>query len=156
SPWYLALIIRDPDFAYQFFIDHHITRFFGTKYHEEAFWFYIPVVLVACLPWSLLFPSFASFLLSRRPAPGSVRSKALGFLVLWSTWSVLFFSLSRCKLPPYILPAIPPIALSLGYFLDCVLFRRELTDYPSIVRGTVPQIMLAGMAATWLFLHGWA
>jgi hypothetical protein len=156
SPWYLALVLHDPDFAYQFFVDHHLTRFFGTKYHEEAFWFYIPVVLIACLPWSLLFPTFARFLWSSSPAVGSLRTRALGFLVLWSSWCLFFLSLSRCKVPTYMLPGLPPIAMGLGYLVECVLFREELVWQFRRARQLVPRLALILLAAIWLGLMVWA
>src|SRR6202035_303145 len=41
----------------------------------------------------------------------------LGFALLAGGWCFLFFSLSGCKLPTYIMPAFPPLCLALGYFL---------------------------------------
>jgi 4-amino-4-deoxy-L-arabinose transferase-like glycosyltransferase len=43
------------------------------------------------------------------------------FLVLWALIPIIFFSFSRSKLPGYILPSIPPIAILTGDFL----FRRR-------------------------------
>src|SRR5262249_40023107 len=45
------------------------------------------------------------------------RPQALGFLLLAGLACVGFFSLSGCKLPTYILPAFPPLALALGHFV---------------------------------------
>jgi hypothetical protein len=45
------------------------------------------------------------------------RSIELGFHCLAGSWCVLFFTLSSCKLPTYILPALPFLALVIGAFL---------------------------------------
>src|SRR5436190_23572730 len=47
----------------------------------------------------------------------ATRTPELGFALLAGLWCVLFFSLSGCKLPTYILPAFPFLALALGRFL---------------------------------------
>jgi hypothetical protein len=43
------------------------------------------------------------------------------FLVLWALFPIVFFSFSMSKLPGYILPSIPPIAILTGDYL----FRRR-------------------------------
>jgi 4-amino-4-deoxy-L-arabinose transferase-like glycosyltransferase len=150
APWYIAMIVRAPDFAWQFFIEHHLLRFFGPEYHEEPIWFYVPVVMVACLPWSLLLIPLAQFLLNRAPDLGSLRPGALGFLVLWAGWCLLFFSLSRGKLPTYILPALPAIGLLLGWYFDLMLFRFSGAGVFQRARSAVPQLTLWVLGLTWL------
>src|SRR5262249_10894135 len=39
------------------------------------------------------------------------------FMLLAGGWCVLFFTLSGCKLPTYVLPAFPLLALALGHYL---------------------------------------
>jgi hypothetical protein len=57
------------------------------------------------------------FLLSADPELSARRCPELGFVLLVGGWCVLFFSLSGCKLPTYILPAFPWLALAMGYYL---------------------------------------
>jgi dolichol-phosphate mannosyltransferase len=121
APWYGAIIVRDPGFAYHFFIDQHLVRFFTPEYHGAPFWYYVPVLLVGCLPWSLLLAPATRYLFGRSPAVRHGRPPCLGFFLLWAGWCVLFFSLSSGKLPPYILPALPAVALLIGAYLDHVL-----------------------------------
>ena len=154
-PWYIAVLIRDPQFAYHFFIEHHLARFFTAKFHEAPFWFYLPVLALGFLPWSLLFPPFATFLWARAPAIRSLRTAALGFVLLWCGWVVLFFSLSSGKLPPYMLPAAPAIALALGYFLDCLLFRPDMRSRFGYATRVVPCWALIIMAGSWLAVTYW-
>jgi hypothetical protein len=65
----------------------------------------------------LLLVPFLRFLGTGDRAAAACRPPALGFVLLAGLWCVLFFSLSGCKLPTYILPAFPPLALALGHFV---------------------------------------
>jgi 4-amino-4-deoxy-L-arabinose transferase-like glycosyltransferase len=116
-PWYVAVCVRLPEFGRHFLWEHNVMRFLQPFDHVRPVWFYLPVLLLGLLPGTLLFPSFARFLLGSRPADQQSRTPELGFLLLAGGWCVFFFSLSGSKLPTYIMPAFPPFALSLGGFL---------------------------------------
>src|SRR5262249_13202957 len=72
---------------------------------------------------------------SRRPAE-------LGYLLLAGGWCVLFFSLSGCKLPTYVLPAYPPLALALGWFLAGGGWERSRV--PGVVAVVSYALLLVG------------
>jgi hypothetical protein len=93
--------------------------------HERGFWFYGPVLLLGLLPGSLLLWPLLRFLGSPDEAVRRQRPVELGFHLLAGGWCVLFFSLSSCKLPTYILPAFPPLALALGYLLAHSRWQRS-------------------------------
>jgi 4-amino-4-deoxy-L-arabinose transferase-like glycosyltransferase len=116
-PWYVAAGLRQPDFAYHFLWEHNVVRFIAPFDHPQSVWYYVPVVLLGLFPASLVLISFTRFLLSGQEQEASQRSPELGFLLLAAGWCLLFFTLSGCKLPTYILPAFPPLALALGSFL---------------------------------------
>jgi dolichol-phosphate mannosyltransferase len=156
APWYIAIMARQPSFGSLFFFEHHLMRFFGSAFHEEPFWFYLPVVLVGCMPWSVLLFPLAHFLVKTCPAFRCRRPRALGFLVLWVGWSLLFFSTSRGKLPTYILPATPAIALLMGWYLDIVLFKASRDTHFDIGRFHVPRWTVAILCATWIVGDIWA
>ena len=104
APWFVAMTIREPGFADFYFVGEHLRRAFDSDYsHSEAFYFYIPVIAVGLLPWSLLVP-----FLTWREAP---RNPARSFCLVAAGVTVIAFSCSSAKLIPYILPAIPPIAV---------------------------------------------
>jgi hypothetical protein len=117
-PWYRAICLRAPDFARYFFWEHHVVRFLSPFDHLEPVWFYGPIVLFGLLPGTLLLVPFVRFLLSGEAEVCARRRPALGFFLLAGLWCVFFFSLSGCKLPTYILPAFPPLALALGSYLS--------------------------------------
>ncbi len=116
-PWYAALCLREPQFAWVFFWEHNVLRFLTPFAHERGVWFYGPVLLLGLLPATLLLVPFLRFLVSSDEATARRRPAEFGFLLLAGGWCVLFFTLSSCKLPTYILPAFPPLALALGWFL---------------------------------------
>lgn len=157
APWYVAVSFRDPQFVRHFFIDQHLLRFFGGKYHNYPVWYYVPVLLIGGLPWSLLAYPFARFLFGRARPLAELRVRALGFFVLWAGWCVLFFSLSRGKLPPYILPALPALALLLGSYLDRVAVRASLGAVFDEARSRLPLQTVTVIAWAWLLLgsYGW-
>jgi 4-amino-4-deoxy-L-arabinose transferase-like glycosyltransferase len=115
-PWYVAVCLRIPSFARYFLWVHNVQRFLTPFDHQRPLWFYVPVLLVGFLPISLLLPSFFGFLLSGKSEVAQKRTQEIGFLLLASGWCVLFFSVSGSKLPTYVLPAYPPLALALGAF----------------------------------------
>jgi hypothetical protein len=114
-PWYVAICVRLPAFAYHFLWEHNVVRFLAPFDHLRPIWFYMPILLIGLLPATLLALPFARFLFSANDS--SLRTPSLGFVLLAGAWCVLFFSLSGCKLPTYILPAFPILALALGTFI---------------------------------------
>jgi len=52
-PWYIFCARRNPDFFRVFIIEHNFKRFLTPEFqHIQPFWYYVPVLLVAFLPWT--------------------------------------------------------------------------------------------------------
>jgi 4-amino-4-deoxy-L-arabinose transferase-like glycosyltransferase len=120
-PWYILCARRNPDFFRIFIIEHNFKRYLTPEFqHIQPFWFYVPVLLIAFLPWTalLLWSSIACAIHVARAR--RVRASTL-FLITWTAFCILFFSISQSKLPGYILPAIPAIGLLLAHDLSCRL-----------------------------------
>lgn len=111
TPWFCLIAMRQDDFLYQFVWKHHVLRFVSTFIHKAPVWYYLPVLLIGMFPSSLLFVPTVGFLSSRSRWVRSGRTTALGAACLAAGWISLFFSLSSCKLPTYILPAVPLLCL---------------------------------------------
>jgi dolichol-phosphate mannosyltransferase len=116
------------------------------EYHVEPWWYFVPVLLVGCLPWSLLLVPFTRFLFDRSASARALRPQALGFFLLWATWCVLFFSASSSKLPPYVLPALPALALLVGSYLDRALFQAVPAGLFRTARTLTPRLGMAVLA----------
>jgi 4-amino-4-deoxy-L-arabinose transferase-like glycosyltransferase len=116
-PWYVGVCARTPDFARHFLWEHNVVRFLMPFDHQRPIWFYGPVLLIGLLPASLLLIPFGRFLFLQHEEIALTRCPELGFWLLAGGWCLLFFSLSGCKLPTYILPAFPPLCLALGGYV---------------------------------------
>jgi 4-amino-4-deoxy-L-arabinose transferase-like glycosyltransferase len=116
AAWYAPVIARHGwRFVDEFFIQHHFARFVSDKYHHpQAIYFYIPIMLMLALPWTA---QLVAGLISARPRSWreqTVESKARVFALAWLIAPVVFFSISRSKLPGYVLPALPGAMLLVG------------------------------------------
>ncbi len=114
-PWYILCARRNPDFFRIFIIEHNFKRYLTPEFqHIQPFWYYGPVLLVAFFPWIplLLWTVVAG---TRHLLHTKTASPATTFLLTWSSFCVAFFSTSHSKLPGYILPAFPAIALLLSH-----------------------------------------
>ncbi len=123
-PWFIAVSMHDANFMTEFFIKHNVRRFAG-EFHAKPIWYFIPVLLVAGHPWSFLSIPYIRFLFGRSQRLASQRPLLLGYLMLWSGWCFVFFSLSSCKLPTYLLPASPAFALMIGHYLEQILSEED-------------------------------
>ena len=110
-PWYILCALRNPDFLRVFIWQHNFERYLTPMFHHpQPFWFFGPIVLLALVPWTiLLWPAFCEGLRLWRERSWT-HSPGL-FFACWAIFPVLFFSFSDSKLPSYILPSIPPLAL---------------------------------------------
>jgi len=127
-PWYIAVQLRNPEFFRVFILEHNLGRFSHDLYHHrQPFWFYIPVLLLMLMPWTLWLVLAVVQRLRRlfsegKKAFASTEDSWQLFLLLWLVVPVVFFSASQSKLPGYILPAIPAGTLLVAEFLAS---RRE-------------------------------
>ena len=130
SPWFVLVAERNPEFLQFFFIHEHFQRFATTQHRRvEAWWFFIPILFVGVLAWAfLLIPSLVSAWRRERVAaadPGATISfRPLRFALIWSVFIIFFFSLSGSKLPAYILPTFPFLAMLIGYYLSSTPGRK--------------------------------
>ncbi len=113
-PWHVVVAIRDPEFLRHYLLEHHLLRFLQPFDHVRGTFFYVPVVLMALFPLSLLLPWTGAFLVSGRKVEADTRTAAVGYWFWCAAVCLVFFSLSGCKLPTYIMPALGPLALVLA------------------------------------------
>lgn len=177
-PWFVAVQLKVPQFFRVFFIEHNLERFGTNLYqHAQPFWYYIPVFLLATLPWTVF--ALPALVASARdivhhwkrqhpetPADAVEPPDDLAsFLFLWIMIPIVFFSISRAKLPGYILPAIPASALLTADYLHraknvsrvkvalhalvCALLLVGALIAPfAMVKQRPPQALEMGMAVT--------
>jgi 4-amino-4-deoxy-L-arabinose transferase-like glycosyltransferase len=146
APWYVLCTIRNGyPFLQDLIVKQHFSRFTSDELaHVQAFWYYLPVLLGAVFPWTPLLAS-----LFRREVIAD--SKQL-FLVLWVGLGFVFFSIAPNKLPGYLLPLLPAIAILIGirlvemknakYYLMAVALLMMLIP---VVGEILPRALLVGL-----------
>jgi 4-amino-4-deoxy-L-arabinose transferase-like glycosyltransferase len=141
-PWYVLCALRNPDFLHVFIFQHNLERYLTPLFqHQQPFWFFAPVTILALLPWSAFLIAAAQVALglwrekSWRNSPGF-------FVACWAVFPIVFFTFSQSKLPSYILPAVPALALV-----------AAISASRSYQRSRSNAIMLcAAIGATWILL----
>ena len=218
APWYVLVQLRTPEFFRVFFLQHNLARFGSNLYrHHQPFWYYLPVALVATLPWTVwLFHGLADSVralaspylppsgqcgeaecshlasnrafelkghpersegpqhganIEQRPELSNQQSISTGapylpsfgrcwnaeaadpaapsytfeiFLFLWALIPIAFFSISRSKLPGYILPSIPALLILTAVAVHRRAARGERPRWTSIAAHA---ILLSALAA---------
>ncbi len=167
-PWFVAVQHQNPTFFREFFFQHNLERFATDRYHHaQPFWYYLPVVALGIMPWSVvgirslidgMQTSVAEWRLrhARKTKPKVSRPGDAfpEFLVLWALIPIVFFSFSDSKLPGYILPSIPPLTILTGDYL----YRRRgpgLSRWLLVCHALVCGLLTVfTLLLPWFVLHG--
>ena len=151
APWYLAVSLRNPDYARYFFIELNFGSFLSKDaHHPEPFHYYLPVLLVGLVPWSFFLPAALVRVWQRRSEDthgGTV------FLLLWAGCYFAFFSAAESKLPTYILPVFPPLALLLGRLWQELATAPTPTLRKAVLWSFAPFLLLPAAAILWVRSH---
>jgi len=110
-PWYILVQKANPEFLHFFFVTQQVTRFLSAAEFNNPtpFWFYLPVVLLGFLPWTLfLFQAIRH----------RIKNPISLYFLLWIGIIFIFFSIPRSKTVGYILPIFPALALLVGHYLS--------------------------------------
>jgi 4-amino-4-deoxy-L-arabinose transferase-like glycosyltransferase len=162
-PWYVAVQLRNPEFFRFFILEHNLARFSQDVYHHhQPFWFYLPVFLLAMMPWTILLIMAIIERVRRIWSEGKQAWTSSSpedswplFLLIWIFVPVLFFSASQSKLPGYILPAVPAGALLVAEYLATL--RREETRLSPVlanIHGILCGLLIfAALSAGSIALH---
>jgi 4-amino-4-deoxy-L-arabinose transferase-like glycosyltransferase len=122
-PWFALMTYRHADFAHFFFIHEHFERYLTQTHHRVGSgWYFVPLLLVGFLPWTGSLP----WLLREPTARPDRDGSALRWLRVWVIFVFVFFSLSGSKLPSYILPLFPALALLLARRIESLQEGRWL------------------------------
>ena len=119
-PWHVLVALQNPEFAEFYFIHEHFNRFTSKVHNRQGPWHYfIPLLIVGILPWlTVMAQSVWQGWRGERsgvPASGFQPRK---LLVIWAVFIFVFFSISNSKLPSYILPIFPALALLIALYLQ--------------------------------------
>ena len=114
APWFVLVMKANPEFFERFFIYEHYTRFTTKELGRYQPWYYfIPILLVGILPWTvLMFDTLLRTFRDSKLPDGIFNTQR--FLLIWVVFIYVFFSVSGSKLPSYLLPMFPALALLMG------------------------------------------
>jgi 4-amino-4-deoxy-L-arabinose transferase-like glycosyltransferase len=135
APWYVAIgLAQGRAFVDVFLLNHNLQRFTSTIHsHPGPVYYYLPILLAGLFPWTgFALPAITGL------APRSSRRDL--FVLLWLVLPLAFFSLAGSKLPGYILPCLPPLALLMGRAADRLVLRQ-----PAPVLGGSRAVALTGL-----------
>jgi 4-amino-4-deoxy-L-arabinose transferase-like glycosyltransferase len=115
APWFIAVSIANPEFAQFFFIHEHFERYTSEVHKREGpVYYFVPVLLLGVCPWlitslrSLVKPGFKWL------PDNAGQFDPERFMWTFVVVTFCFFSLGQSKLPGYILPVLPFIAVISG------------------------------------------
>jgi 4-amino-4-deoxy-L-arabinose transferase-like glycosyltransferase len=129
APWFYLVMKANPEFFQRFFIYEHYTRFTTKELGRFQPWYYfIPVLLSGMLPWTvLMFDALINTWRRSKLPRDDFKDKAFNparFLLVWAVFIYVFFTISDSKLPSYLLPMFPALALLMGKQLVEMNTRR--------------------------------
>ena len=117
-PWHVAMALRHPDFLQFYFVHEHFQRFATTEHRRTGpAVYFLPVLVAGFLPWTAFFGRF------RESWPGFTRGawrarSTEAFLWIWALLVFAFFSASKSKLIPYVLPIWPALSVLLALGIE--------------------------------------
>lgn len=140
APWFVAVSIANPDFPNVFFLQEHFERYTEETFRrDQPLYYFVPVLAIAMLPW---LPSLARELVRPRFAWWPQRGQGFDperFLWTYAILIFVFFSLGSSKLPSYLLPMSPALALLIGKGLS----ERRTASPDILAAGILGSVLLA-------------
>jgi 4-amino-4-deoxy-L-arabinose transferase-like glycosyltransferase len=119
-PWFLGVEHAHPGFLKHQLINEQVLRFLGQRQPQDlngfslaAFWLFL---LIWLMPWTVLLPE-GLWRFWRETRPGQGVTPEARLLLIWAAVILGFFTLSSSRIEYYSLPALPPLALILGWRL---------------------------------------
>jgi 4-amino-4-deoxy-L-arabinose transferase-like glycosyltransferase len=117
TPWFVLVGLKNPEQPHFFFIHEHFDRFLKKEHHREAaWWIFFALLAIGSVPWVGVLVQ--SLVLAAKREEGATRFKPRLMLLVWTAFIILFFTKSNSKLPGYIVPVFPAVALLVALYLD--------------------------------------
>jgi 4-amino-4-deoxy-L-arabinose transferase-like glycosyltransferase len=145
APWFVLVGLANPEQPHFFFVHEHFDRFLLKEHHREAaWWIFFALLAAGSVPWVGVLVQ--SLVLGARREGGVFQPRMM--LLVWTAFIVLFFTKSSSKLPGYILPVFPAVALLVANYLEAGTRRgRMLTGGLTALLGVVLLVTVLYMPA---------
>ncbi|MCX8021174.1 MAG: glycosyltransferase family 39 protein [Syntrophorhabdaceae bacterium] len=150
-PWFALISLKEKEFFDFFVIDQHILRFLTTKHKRTGSIFYFfPVLIGGMFPWSFFIPRSLSTMWHKQE---------IRYFSIWSIVIFFFFSISKSKLPPYILPIFPALSVVIGIFFSEIVEKKEkmvqetlLYIFTFMFFGAISLLGIKGVFNPWILM----
>ena len=166
-PWFVLVQQRNPQFNEFFWYGQNVARFLGkgkNREHVQPMYYFLMWLPLTFFPWSMFLPGAIYVAFARwktrhvNRAAGIVKAReyshsgrAAIYLVIATVFITAFFSISTSKLITYILPALPPLSLLVGWYFEGFLRARDETRWRGALSSGVILLIavtaLVGIAA---------
>ena len=151
-PWFWLISTRNPEFPQFFFIHEHWDRYTSTVHSRKgSIWYFVPLLLAGLLPWLGLVPRMWEVVRDRAGAARGVGGKPFQpalMSLIWFAAIFVFFSMSGSKLPGYIVPVFPALAILAGVALDQINERSWNRQINALLVLAVLGLIAAPFVAT--------
>ncbi len=152
-PWYVSMIEKNPGYFKTFLIEGHLNRFFSSRVvHQEPFYYYLKVLMIGFFPWIAFMPAALVHHVRHYLHERSADSL---FLLSAVIVPLVFFSMSHSKLPTYIFPVFPGLAMLAGSFwTNCINGRHRQRGEKHCVNSCVAlsSALFAGLVAVFIII----
>lgn len=145
-PWYAAVAIQtNGAWVSGFLGTHNVGRFMHPMEHHRGLpIYYLVAILIGFFPGSIFLPVGTWQVFATVRDRGSKRSSA-AFLACWIGCYVGFFTLAATKLPNYVTPCYPALAVVSGVWLFGVVSRATKVDWR--MRAGYSALAIGGLVA---------
>ena len=157
APWFIVVMLANPGLLGYFVGNEVVNRIATDDFNRNGQWYgwlqvYAPALLLGTLPWTPALLRWA------RRLPADVRGwwhdpkrraeeRAWLFPTLWLLLPLLVFCVSRSRMPLYLLPLFPALALLVA--LQRQREGRGLPDWRAIAAWAALLLALAAATASW-------
>ncbi len=130
APWFLLVQWQTHgEFLKEFIGVHHLGRMSqAMDNHSGPIYYYLLACLIGMYPWSAFAVPTAISWFSHASTPA--QSRAVRFVSSWAAVYLVIFSMASTKLPNYVLPAYPALAIMIGRY-----FKLWTQDVSTVSRG---------------------
>lgn len=147
APWFIAVCLKNEEFFQFFFIHEHFERYTTTQHHRLGpVYYFIPILLLGVFPW--IAATLRALVTTRHTTKTGEELRgsfdSIRFLWTYCAFIFVFFSLGGSKLPSYILPMMPALALLTGRALYTT--KTNLAD--AVILGAFS--IALGVASFWI------
>jgi len=134
APWFVLVGLTNPEQPHFFFIHEHFDRFLLKEHHREAaWWIFLALLAAGSVPWVGMLVQSMIKAARRAHASRPERFRPGILLLVWVVFIIAFFTRSSSKLPGYVLPVFPAVALMIGHYLEHCTGRTRIANASLLV-----------------------